>query len=89
MAWDDLELTRGYGPWRAYTQSKLALNLLTRELARREPRLDVNVVHPGAIATGIWRDVRLLSFLMDRILRRPRRAPARWCASPPTRPWPA
>jgi retinol dehydrogenase 12 len=71
MAWDDLELTRGYGPWRAYTQSKLALNLFTRALARREPRLDVNVVHPGAIATGIWRDVRLLSFLMDRILPPP------------------
>ncbi len=71
IAWDDPELARGYGAWRAYAQSKLALNLLTREQARREPGLDVNVVHPGAIATGIWRDVRLLRFLMDRVLPPP------------------
>jgi NAD(P)-dependent dehydrogenase (short-subunit alcohol dehydrogenase family) len=71
LAWDDPELARGYGAWRAYSQSKLALNLLTREQARREPGLDVNVVHPGAIATGIWRDVRLLRFLMDRVLPPP------------------
>jgi NAD(P)-dependent dehydrogenase (short-subunit alcohol dehydrogenase family) len=55
LAWDDLELARGYGAWKAYTQSKLALLLLTRELARREPGIDVNVLHPGAIATAIWR----------------------------------
>lgn len=71
LAWDDPELAHGYGPWRAYAQSKLALNLLTREQARREPGLDVNVVHPGAIATGIWRDVRLLKLLMDRVLPPP------------------
>ncbi len=71
LAWDDPELTRGYGAWRAYCQSKLALNLLGREQARREPWLDVNVVHPGAIATGIWRDVRLLRLLMDRVLPPP------------------
>ncbi len=57
IAWDDPELARGYGAWRAYAQSKLALLLLTREMARRDPGVAVNVVHPGAIATGIWRDV--------------------------------
>jgi NAD(P)-dependent dehydrogenase (short-subunit alcohol dehydrogenase family) len=71
MAWDDLELSRGFGPWRAYTQSKLALLLLTRELARREPGLQANVVHPGAIATGIWRGVPWLRFVMDRVLPPP------------------
>ncbi len=71
IAWEDPELARGYGAWRAYAQSKVALNLLTREQARREPGLDVNVVHPGAIATGIWRDVRLLRFLMDHVLPPP------------------
>jgi len=55
LAWDDLELSSGYGAWRAYAQSKLALLLLTRELARREAGIDVNVLHPGAIATNIWR----------------------------------
>ena len=54
--WNDLELERGrYTGFRAYANSKLALVLFTRELARREPTIAVNAVHPGAIATGIWR----------------------------------
>ncbi len=69
LRWDDLELSRGYGVWRAYSQSKLALLLLARELARREPGLSVNVVHPGAIATSIWRDVPWIGrFVLDRLL---------------------
>lgn len=55
MHWDDLELAHGFRGYRAYAQSKLALVLFTRELARREPRLAVNAVHPGVIATRIWR----------------------------------
>lgn len=55
LAWDDLELSRGYGPWRAYARSKLALLLHSRDQARREPRIAVNVVHPGLVATPIWR----------------------------------
>jgi NAD(P)-dependent dehydrogenase (short-subunit alcohol dehydrogenase family) len=55
MNWDDLELSRGYTGFRAYANSKLALVLFTRELARREPEIAVNALHPGAIATGIWR----------------------------------
>jgi NAD(P)-dependent dehydrogenase (short-subunit alcohol dehydrogenase family) len=55
LDWSDLELERGYGAFRAYANSKLALILFTRELARREPTLAANALHPGAIATGIWR----------------------------------
>ncbi len=55
--WDNLELERGYGGYRAYANSKLAQILFTRELARREPGISVNALHPGAIATRIWRDV--------------------------------
>jgi retinol dehydrogenase-12 len=55
LDWSDLELERGYAGYRAYANSKLALILFTRELARREPKLSTNAVHPGAIATGIWR----------------------------------
>ena len=55
MDWDNLELERGYGGFRAYANTKLAQILFTRELARREPDVAVNAVHPGAIATGIWR----------------------------------
>jgi retinol dehydrogenase-12 len=53
--WDNLELERGYGGFRAYANSKLAQILFTRELARREPGITVNAVHPGAISTNIWR----------------------------------
>jgi retinol dehydrogenase 12 len=55
LNWEDLELSRGFRGLRAYSNSKLALVLFTRELARREPRLAVNAVHPGVIATRIWR----------------------------------
>ncbi len=55
MDWDNLELEQGYRGYRAYANTKLAQILFTRELARREPGIAVNAVHPGAIATGIWR----------------------------------
>jgi len=55
MDWDNLELERDYGGFKAYANTKLAQVLFTRELARREPGIAVNAVHPGAIATGIWR----------------------------------
>ena len=55
--WDDLELSRGFGGFQAYANTKLALVLFTRELARRHPKVAANAVHPGAIATGIWRAV--------------------------------
>jgi retinol dehydrogenase-12 len=72
LRWDDLELARGYGAWRAYAQSKLALVLLTREQARRDPGVAVNALHPGAIATGIWRGLPGIGrFLVDRLLPAP------------------
>lgn len=68
IAWDDLELSRGFRPLRAYAQSKLAQVLYTRELARRERGLAVTALHPGGIWTGIWRaapwPVRMLLRLM-------------------------
>jgi retinol dehydrogenase-12 len=62
IEWDDLELSRGYGGFRAYANTKLAQILFTRELARREPGIAVNALHPGALATRIWRDVPLIPF---------------------------
>lgn len=68
IAWDDVELERArYTGIRAYAQSKLAVNLYTRELARREPHVAANAVHPGAIATDIWRS---LPFLLRALLAR-------------------
>lgn len=62
--WNDLELEHGYGGYRAYANTKLAQILFTRELARREPWLTVAALHPGAIATRIWRDVPLIPLRM-------------------------
>jgi NAD(P)-dependent dehydrogenase (short-subunit alcohol dehydrogenase family) len=52
--WDDLELARGFTPWRAYGNSKLFNILFTRELARRTAGMGVtvNCLHPGVVATG-------------------------------------
>jgi len=55
IRWDDPGFAHGFSGFRAYQQSKLAQILFTRELARREPAIATNAVHPGAIATGIWR----------------------------------
>lgn len=72
--WNDVELTKGWRGIRAYANSKLALVLFTRELARREPRISVNAVHPGAIATGIWRSApQPFRFLLDLVLPSPKK----------------
>jgi NAD(P)-dependent dehydrogenase (short-subunit alcohol dehydrogenase family) len=54
MEWDDLQLEKGYRPWKAYAQSKLANILFTRELARRETGtgIKVSAVHPGVVDTN-------------------------------------
>lgn len=49
---DDLQGERSYSGARAYSQSKLANILFTHELARRQPRLSVNAVHPGVVSTA-------------------------------------
>lgn len=72
--WNDLELQEGWRGIRAYSNSKLALVLFTKELARREPRIAVNAVHPGAIATGIWRAApQPFRFFIDLVLPSPRK----------------
>lgn len=42
-----------------YAQAKLANLLFTRELARRlkDTQVKVNAFHPGAVATGIWKEL--------------------------------
>src|SRR6266849_7706258 len=53
---DDLNLEKEYGGWKAYGQSQLPLVLLTHELAKklRGTSVTVNAVHPGTVATNIW-----------------------------------
>ena len=72
--WQDLELTKGWRGIRAYANSKLALVLFTKDLARREPRIAANAVHPGAIATGIWRAApQPFRFVLDLFLPSPKK----------------
>jgi NAD(P)-dependent dehydrogenase (short-subunit alcohol dehydrogenase family) len=55
---DDLELTRRWGMARAYSRSKLAMMMATFTRAERLRGSGVvaNVVHPGAVATGLIRE---------------------------------
>ena len=57
IASDDLEGRRRWGMVHAYGQSKLALTIATFEWARRLQGSGIvaNVVHPGAVATGLVR----------------------------------
>ncbi len=53
LDFNDLNLERGYGGWKAYSRSKLANILFTRELARRLVGTGVtaNCLHPGFVAS--------------------------------------
>ncbi len=55
---DDINLHKGFNVFKAYSQSKLANVLFTRELARRvkDRGIAVNCCHPGAVATNIGID---------------------------------
>ena len=57
MRFDDPQLERGYGKWRAYGQSKLANLLFTYELQRRLDAADASAIsvacHPGYAATNL------------------------------------
>ena len=55
---EDINLTKGYNVVKAYSQSKLANVLFTRELARRvkDRGITVNCCHPGAVATNMGVD---------------------------------
>ena len=54
---DDLQLERGYSPWKAYTQSKLAMLIFALELQKRSDAngwgLTSNAAHPGYARTDI------------------------------------
>ena len=51
---DNLELVGNWNALRAYGRSKLAIMMASFEWARRMPGVDVNVVHPGVVATPLF-----------------------------------
>ncbi len=58
IRFDDINLSKNFNVITAYSQSKLANVLFTRELARRvkDRGITVNCCHPGAVATNIGID---------------------------------
>ncbi len=56
---DNLQGEKKYSMLRSYGQSKLALNLITLELARRleGSSVTVNFLHPGVVRTNLARDL--------------------------------
>ncbi|MFT3925334.1 MAG: SDR family oxidoreductase [Myxococcales bacterium] len=59
IQFDNLSGSRGYQPWRAYGQSKLANLLFSKELARRWAGTGrtANAVHPGVIRSELQRSM--------------------------------
>jgi NAD(P)-dependent dehydrogenase (short-subunit alcohol dehydrogenase family) len=56
--WDAVRKpTRSTTGYPEYEVSKLANVLFTKELARRIPRLKTYAVHPGSVATNVWRRI--------------------------------
>lgn len=54
---EDLQMKKRYGVMKAYSRAKLAQVLFTYELSRRleGTGVTVNCLHPGAVATNIWK----------------------------------
>lgn len=76
MDFDDLNFEkRGYAPWSAYGQSKLANQLFTLELQRRLVRTGSPVIataaHPGWTATDLQRTAPVARFLNRFLAMRP------------------
>jgi NAD(P)-dependent dehydrogenase (short-subunit alcohol dehydrogenase family) len=57
IRFDNLDGSKGYDPWKAYGQSKMANILFAKELSRRfsGTKKTANAVHPGVIATNLVR----------------------------------
>lgn len=84
MHFDDLQLKRGYRPFEAYGQSKLANILFTHELARRlDPSLlTVNALHPGIVATNIASENLIIGWLAARFMWIIGKSPAEGARTP-------
>jgi WW domain-containing oxidoreductase len=59
IEFDNLSGSRGYAPWAAYGQSKLANLLFAKELARKlaATKKTANALHPGVIRTNLGRSM--------------------------------
>jgi NAD(P)-dependent dehydrogenase (short-subunit alcohol dehydrogenase family) len=91
LAFNDIQLGEGYGGGRAYGQSKLANVVFTYELARRLKGTGVtaNCLHPGAVNTNFFNNVKGLFGILTTIGRPFLRTPEKgaetviWLATSP------
>lgn len=65
---DDIQSEKNFNDITVYCQSKLANILFTRSLAKKvkDSNVTVNALHPGAVRTEIWRDLRILNYTLGR-----------------------
>lgn len=70
---DDLNSVKNYDPGDAYSQSKLANILFTKELSKRlkNYNVTVNAVHPGLVDTEITRHMPFFDSIVGSIIIRP------------------
>lgn len=71
IQFDNLDGKKGYKPWTAYGQSKLANLLFAKELSRRwsQTKRTANALHPGVIHTNLIRDVGPMTKVMNTAFR--------------------
>jgi WW domain-containing oxidoreductase len=67
IEFDNLDGSKGYGPWRQYGQSKFANILFAKELAQRfaGTQRTANALHPGVIRTNLIRHNAMLGAFMQ------------------------
>jgi len=70
IEFDNLSGDRGYTPWRAYGQSKIANLLFAKELQRRfaGTKKTAYAVHPGVIATNLARSMNPVATTLFRAI---------------------
>jgi NAD(P)-dependent dehydrogenase (short-subunit alcohol dehydrogenase family) len=73
LDFDNLQGERSYSNIRMYSESKLEDVMFTFALARRlaGSGVTVNALHPGVVATEIWRQVPILDFLSSWLMLSP------------------
>lgn len=67
---DDLNSEKSYNEGSAYSQSKLANVLFTRELSKRleGTQVTVNALHPGVVDTDLGRHMEILNNFFGRLV---------------------